>query len=785
MDRKSGTQPRASGSKLQSLLSFSLALNSHIDLGLVVILALPWALLSIGSNWIFAYVMGSNVIDPWFYFGFFLSLRNHLRIFPATYYGSRLSWILPGHLVYQVFSPAIAPYVLHIGLYYTSMIPFYLILKHIIGRDTALLTAVLMGSYGYFLLPMGSDYVDGPGIAYFLLTTLALTNAARLQRSWVWLVLGGVFYGAMVYTNLFLVLFTLPLLLFYITANYEQLQHSLKRSFLFFALGLLAISVLLGTASEIYGGDFLFYAPSIRAASELATQVNPYRLPFRAWRDQATWLVLPCLVVSGCIVFLRTVWNSRSDCKTRFLMLFQFIFLISAAMFVSFQMKNGAVLQYTYYVSFLIPAMFLAIGAQLAPTIERLSSQQFALAVCSALAILLLPRVVPASLGLASFLSSHAPWLVASLALMGTAVLFFGGTRKTALMLSLACLALALVNVAAGDLRGRDARMFGPGFQAIAKSFQAVRSVEPSVKVLFWYRLDEPMGSFYRSVASTYLWGYSVVNERFPSLEKGPDLLQIPRANMPLVILTNDQDAFPRAETALRQFGLGAQLIAERRIEEGPVAWNMIFVQLHNWPYVEDVQLTSAAWPANIRVLLESQDQKDIPLVGPEAHTLFQSDLSAGTEWAINRYGNSGGLSIEASCLAMNDNCGRYSSADPRDHLASPLYSLSKEDATSVFFSIWVKPAPGTEGATVILQNEQFETVAVSRELMTGKDGWVLRGDLLSGQKAKQLRMVVSQPRGSVSFLDKAEMIQVPDLSISPAKPRVEPVTQNTGPIGK
>src|SRR5579872_4849824 len=37
-------------------------------------------------------------IDPWVYFGFFRNLVDFQRdVFPGTYYGSRLSWIIPGY----------------------------------------------------------------------------------------------------------------------------------------------------------------------------------------------------------------------------------------------------------------------------------------------------------------------------------------------------------------------------------------------------------------------------------------------------------------------------------------------------------------------------------------------------------------------------------------------------------------------------------------------------------------------------------------------------------------
>ncbi len=59
----------------------------------------------------------NGMIDPWVYTGFFLSLPSFLRMFPETYYGSRLSVLLPGFLAHGMFPPLVASYVLHLTLY--------------------------------------------------------------------------------------------------------------------------------------------------------------------------------------------------------------------------------------------------------------------------------------------------------------------------------------------------------------------------------------------------------------------------------------------------------------------------------------------------------------------------------------------------------------------------------------------------------------------------------------------------------------------------------------------
>ena len=74
------------GDKAGPLAGWGRVLAKRIDPGLLVILALPWALLAAGANWIFGSGQHFNNIDPWVYFGYFLDLPAHLRTSPEAYY---------------------------------------------------------------------------------------------------------------------------------------------------------------------------------------------------------------------------------------------------------------------------------------------------------------------------------------------------------------------------------------------------------------------------------------------------------------------------------------------------------------------------------------------------------------------------------------------------------------------------------------------------------------------------------------------------------------------------
>src|SRR5579871_3721471 len=108
--------------------------------------------------------------DPWFYLGYFRNLVNFKReIFPGSYYGSRLAWILPGFLVHSVFSPLIANSILHLAVHSTATVSFFSILRRTIGARSALLATMAFSVQPWLWAATGWDYPDGAGIAYFLL----------------------------------------------------------------------------------------------------------------------------------------------------------------------------------------------------------------------------------------------------------------------------------------------------------------------------------------------------------------------------------------------------------------------------------------------------------------------------------------------------------------------------------------------------------------------------------------------------------------------------------------
>src|ERR1019366_5260961 len=144
--------------------------------------------------------------DTWFYLGYFRDLVNFKRdLFPGFYYGSRLSWILPGYLAHKLLSPLLANALLHLGVHILATASLFRILRLTAGVRAAFLTAILFSVYPWFWAATGWDHVNGAAIAFLLAGMACLTaHAERPSRRWV-LTLAGASLASAVFAHFFMV----------------------------------------------------------------------------------------------------------------------------------------------------------------------------------------------------------------------------------------------------------------------------------------------------------------------------------------------------------------------------------------------------------------------------------------------------------------------------------------------------------------------------------------------------------------------------------------------------
>src|SRR5262249_40397116 len=162
--------------------------------------------------------------------GYYQNLPQHLSTFDGTYYGTRLSAILPGFVAYHCLPPVAANYVLHLGLYYLCVFSLYMILSRTVSPRAGLLAAACLGCHFFFLRATVWDYVTGFAIAYFFLAILALPSAARGTLWKTSLVAAGIASAAFVVANLFYAIFLPYLAIHYVFVNRQTRRNLLLKS---------------------------------------------------------------------------------------------------------------------------------------------------------------------------------------------------------------------------------------------------------------------------------------------------------------------------------------------------------------------------------------------------------------------------------------------------------------------------------------------------------------------------------------------------------------------------
>ena len=561
---------------------------------LLVLLSFPILLLLINNSWIFTDSFG-KWIDPWVYTGYFLDFSQHSQTFQGTYYGSRLGWILPGFLVYKISPPLIANYLLHLIFFYAALISFYLILKWTINERAALFSSLFMGTYGHFLSTMGWDYVDGAGITYLLLAMMMLTYAAKFRYQRSALVLAGVFFACMLHSNLFLVVLTPTFGAYYLYVSGMKGRGLWYRG-LYSILGMIVATSLLGGISYLVNHRFLFFLPSIKVALYSIGRSNPWWIEPHSWIFSHYDLMLPALIFAGSIVTLfRSKGKKRGDGSV-YGSFFQANFLFFSLGMVLLELMGSPVLQFSYYVSYLLPLMFLDFGSWFEGAFQDLSAGRYFLLIFVTLAILLLAFGTNAMFPESRFLLELSFFLLAGLCIE-LLIFEYGKKRRTILICLLIVVAFAFFNAnlmrlwhEGVDFGGKEATK--DGFLAVVESVNTLRKLdkETQEKIWFWYNSDKELGSVYRSIASTYLWGYRLVNEKFPEIMDGKTFVSREdlRSIRNIVILSRDKKVCELAAEALNKIGLKTHFVFEKKIQEGGVGFTMTFINICGEGYCGD-----------------------------------------------------------------------------------------------------------------------------------------------------------------------------------------------------
>ncbi|HEU4691195.1 MAG TPA: glycosyltransferase family 39 protein, partial [Vicinamibacterales bacterium] len=103
-------------------------------------------------------------------------------------------------MAYLLFTPVAATTLLHLTFYCLAVSALFVIVRRIAGSSNGIFAAILFGLYLPAIRAFGSDYVDGPVIAYALLTVALGLHGLEESKRW-WTLASGIAAGLMFHSN--------------------------------------------------------------------------------------------------------------------------------------------------------------------------------------------------------------------------------------------------------------------------------------------------------------------------------------------------------------------------------------------------------------------------------------------------------------------------------------------------------------------------------------------------------------------------------------------------------
>jgi hypothetical protein len=548
----------------------------------LAVLLLPAIVLWRQDNTLFT---GVGYLDPWFYVGFFRNLANFKgSAFPFTYYGSRLSWILPGALIHSLFSPVAANCILHLAVQSVAAVSLFATLRIAAGARRAFLATLVFSVNPWLWNATGWDYVDGVGIAYCLLAMALLTSAAARPVKRGTLVAAGMALAALVYSNLFWVALAPLLPLYYIALAWMWRRTPAIRSFLslclWFGAGCAIVTVAFGGINRLLDGHFWFYAPSVLAGLSLAGQ--KYVWSESIWIDHtlAPWLWLSVIAgITGLVLVPHRLRRPLTGSNAAGL-LFAAQWLLAMGFMGIMQARGSQAVGLSYYASYMLPFSFLAIGTSFWPAAEKISQARYVLICCAAAVVFGAIWYDYAAIVLPTW--QGAVWQIV---LVGGGALVLGlALRQRTVGILLAIAGLAVFTSLARFGTPKDPHTYRRQYEALMRARERIESVRHGRYVRFWYSANDPAVRDQDALIATYLWSASIWGNRFPEPPRDVDA---PPGTLFVVLSSQSHDS-ELARKTLSQcwepYGMRAAPVENDVIERGSYRYTMALLTAESDP---------------------------------------------------------------------------------------------------------------------------------------------------------------------------------------------------------
>ena len=583
-------------------------------------------------------------LDSWMYYSLYRNLSALKILFADTYYPSRLSLILPGYLVNQLFEPLTANYVMHLLVWLAATVGLYLVIQQIAGRRSALVAATVFGFCPYVVRAVGWDHPDGIGNAYYLLTMAFLTLAGRNATfSRRYLFLAGITCAGALYCNLtwaFLLPSFGPYWLFLRRAR--GYSPSLGWTLLYSAAGFLWLSLVFGVINYQLAGVFLFYLPSINYAIAGVQVPSPYGAKDLKWIFTSPWLYpTMAALLTGVVSLVHFRWR-QGDFHARMVVALYANLLFCVAVLIAWEVAGQPLLQIPYYASYLLAPIFLFLGVAVFPVVERLRTETFCLLLA---AVFVTSSWVWWDPGGSTWLwmvrTSWTPLVVVAITAVVAAAAF--PKRVWAVALAVVGLSLLSLNARASTATlwtGRSPEVVEDAFLRIVEAIEiGADAARPAQLLMFWYNNADKNGAEFSSINSSYMYGYTKVPSDYPKLPDAPGEGLI--AILSSLPERERKDTLGNVQASLKGVGFEVDVVTDRVIDRGGVRYAMTIVRQRRAPipadgtYIRngDFESDVAPWGgglATARLVDDGQSGKGLELVPQQGSAQYVMQWNFG-----------------------------------------------------------------------------------------------------------------------------------------------------------
>jgi hypothetical protein len=330
--------------------------------------------------------------DAWFNVGFMLHPQELFNTLPTGYYWDRLSWDVPGYLLFRAFSPDYAQYILHFSFFIIGIFSFFLICKQFFDKRTALVSSTLMMGFSPFLIYMGTNYVDPPVLTFFLLSLVMIAYLSNGNHIYLKLSLAGIFFTCMMIAqpvSLFLYIAAFIGVYYLQTKRWMGPQH-IKGVISFFA-GIFGTIVVFSVMFYLLTGSFTFLRGTFLFISQYNVGTNPWFEPWYVWVESFHYIILVFFILS-IIVCILGKYSLKDNTHQ---LAFPLFFVIACMYFIVMTIKpNPSPILKNVFACLLFPLLFFSIAAILDTYMRKIKFRVFSILLGSEIIILGLPYII-------------------------------------------------------------------------------------------------------------------------------------------------------------------------------------------------------------------------------------------------------------------------------------------------------------------------------------------------------------------------------------------------------